>query len=236
MIIEGALSVKAALECKRREVIKVYIPNYKRSKDIGYIIHLCHVNDVAFESISKEIAQSMSKATTHGGIFAEVGYRQLENQINEDHNILLLEGIEDPYNLAMAIRSGLAANFKTVITNQRHYQESEAIILKASAGASERVNWVQTDDFKGLLNQVKEHGYHIVSALRSDASIAYDQYDYPTKVCLCIGGERRGLSKVVIEDSDGLIHIEYDNDVKVALSAVSATAVLAFEIQRQRKK
>jgi 23S rRNA (guanosine2251-2'-O)-methyltransferase len=136
----------------------------------------------------------------------------------------------------MAMRTALAANFQTVISRQRDYHESEAIVLKASAGASERLTWIMVDHFESILSDLKAADYHLVSAVRSDASIAYDQYKYPKRVCLCIGGERRGLSRAILDASDGFVHIPYDKEVRIALSAVSATAVLTFEMVRQRKK
>jgi 23S rRNA (guanosine2251-2'-O)-methyltransferase len=234
MIIEGSLSVKAALENQKRIIHQVYFAQEKKSRDFQYIKHLCHKNEVLFSLIPRVEIDSMASGHTHGGVLAEVDYRKNEtiNQ-NIDGHALLVEGVEDPYNLGMMLRTAAAAGFKMVITGDREYQDSEAIILKASAGASEALTWIKTDDFLRTLNTLKQEGVLVVSALRSDESIPYQEFKYPDKVCLCIGGERRGLSKVVVEASDAYVHILYPNQVKIALSSVSATAVLVFEIVRQ---
>ena len=237
MIIEGSLSVKSAIENSKRVINKVFLSEGKRSKDIQYIKHLCYKHNIDFELISKEAIGELAIGKTHGGVIADVGFRAKETL--KDHvygNVLLVEGVEDPYNLGMMLRTCAAAGFKTIITNERDYQESEAIILKSSAGASESLVWLRTDDFVVLLQELKQKDYEVVSALRSNQSIPYDQHQYHHRTCLCIGGERRGLSKGVIENSDVLTHITYDTNVKIALSAVSATAVIAFEIVRQRRK
>ncbi len=236
MIIEGSLSVKAAIENKKRTINNVLISEGKKSKDIQYIKHLCYKNNIHFEYKSKETINEIAIGRTHGGVIADVDYRFNETieDINQG-NVLLVEGVEDPYNLGMMLRTCAAAGFVAVITNDRDYQDSEATILKASAGASDALIWVRTDNFKLQLEKIKSRGYQVVSALRSHLSISYDQHQYSDKTCLCVGGERRGLSKDVIEASDMLVHILYDSNVKIALSSVSATAVIAFEIVRQRR-
>lgn len=234
MIIEGALSIKAALENNKRAINHVYFAQEKKSRDFQYIKHLCYKNEVAFSLIPKEEIDKLATGHTHGGVLADVEFRinEVVNQQIKGH-ILLIEGIEDPYNLGMMLRTAAAAGFSAVITRERDYQDSEAIILKASAGASEALIWIQTNDFLVSLNHLKQQKVQVISALRSNDSIPYQEYSYPMQVCLCIGGEKRGLSKVVIEASDAFVHILYPSQVKVALSAVSATAILAFEIVRQ---
>lgn len=235
MIIEGSLSVKAALENQKRTVEHVYFAQEKKSRDFQYIKHLCYKHDVTFSLLPRSEVDSMAIGHTHGGVLAKVDYRH--NEILEKNiqgHALLVEGVEDPYNLGMMLRSAAAAGFTMVITGNREYQDSEAIILKASAGASEALSWIKTDDFESTLHCLKQEGVLIVSALRSDQSVPYQDFVYPERVCLCIGGERRGLSKQVVQASDAFVHILYPNQVKIALSAVSATAVLTFEIVRQQ--
>ena len=53
-------------------------------------------------------------------------------------------------------------------------------------------------------------------------------------IFLLIGGEKRGLSARVLEQADTVITIPYGRKFKQALDTTSATAVLAFEVMRQR--
>lgn len=236
MIIEGALSVKAALKHQKRDIHRVCISQNKHSRDIEYIKHLCYKDNIEIILTDKKTIDSMTIGKTHGGIIAEVSHRKYEDPaMIQNGNVLLVEGVEDPYNLGMMLRTCAAAGFKAVITNDRHYQDSEAIILKASAGSSESLIWIRSDDMKIMLLDLHKKGYEVISALRSDTSVPYDEHRYVKDTCLCIGGEKRGLSRDVIESSDGFVHIIYQSDVKVALSAVSATAVIAFEMVRQAR-
>ena len=49
-----------------------------------------------------------------------------------------------------------------------------------------------------------------------------------------IGGEKRGLSRTVVELSDHFVQIFYPTQIKAALSAAASAAVLCFEVVKQR--
>ena len=50
---------------------------------------------------------------------------------------------------------------------------------------------------------------------------------------LIVGGERRGISKSVLEQADIVVKIPYGRDFRASLSAASATTILGYEIFRQ---
>ncbi|MBR2825052.1 MAG: hypothetical protein IKE51_02125 [Solobacterium sp.] len=64
----------------------------------------------------------------------------------------------------------------------------------------------------------------------------YTDANFTQPIVLLIGGEIRGLSSKVLKESDQNIFIPYANDFHNALNAAGASAVLGFEILRQRSK
>ena len=70
--------------------------------------------------------------------------------------------------------------------------------------------------------------------MRKDA-IPYFDVDYKQPILLAVGGEMRGLSKVVLDNIENNIYIPYGNDFRNALNASSAIAVLGYEVLRQRR-
>jgi 23S rRNA (guanosine2251-2'-O)-methyltransferase len=145
--------------------------------------------------------------------------------------VVLLEGIEDPFNLGQMMRTIYVAGFDGVILSERDWSHVETTLLKSSAGAFERLMMVKMDD--KLLPSLKQAGFTLAITDRSDNACSYQNYHYPTPLILAIGGERRGLSKSVIQAADVALRIDYPSHVKLALSAVSACALLVFEAQRQ---
>ena len=61
------------------------------------------------------------------------------------------------------------------------------------------------------------------------------EYRFPQKVCIAIGGEMRGLSKLVQSQSSQNLFIPYHAEFKNALTAASSSAIFAFEYLRQKE-
>lgn len=230
MILEGALSVKAALTYQRRVIHEVILP-LKLSKDQAYIYHLCKKNNVKVRQ-SDDVSELVS-GRTHGGVLAIVEAMATHQTPSFKGLVLVVEGVDDPFNLGMIMRTSAISGFTTIITNTKDFYDNEATIVKSSAGMSESLEWIRSDDIPSLLKQYKKLGYSCFVAQRSDQSKPFDQVKYSQKSILAIGGEKRGLSKDILDLSDTHIVIDYPSTQRIALSAVSATSILTYHIGRQ---
>ena len=235
--IEGAISVKAALSYKRREIYKIYIDKKKKDKNTDYIRNLAKKMNVPVEDADSGTIINITDGNSHGGICAVAGKRSYQNSddILKKGNpfILLLEGIEDPFNFGYCIRSAYAAGATGILTSARNWSNAEPVILKSSAGASEMIDIACSDGFKEILLKAKDIGLTVISADRKDAAPLYET-DLKRPVILAIGGQMRGLSKDVKDLTDERIYIPYENGFRNALNASCACAVVCFEAMRQR--
>ncbi len=236
MIIEGSLSVKAAIKGNKRVVEEVMIDKHKNGKDINYIINLCKEKAIKVKRIDKAEIENIADGKSHGGILAKVKereYQSLKSCFNENSFVVLIEGIEDPFNLGYIYRTLYSAGCGGVITNKRNYQNFENIILKSSAGAFDLINIHQSDDLKASIDFAKNKGFKVYAAMRKNA-LSYFEVDYMEKVLIAFGGEMRGLSKAVLDNVDQNVYIPYANDFKNALNASSAISAISYEVLRQR--
>ena len=81
----------------------------------------------------------------------------------------------------------------------------------------------------------KSKGYTVVCADENTDNILGEcQLKLP--ILLIVGGEKRGISKAVIDSADILVKIGYDREFRASLSAASATTMFSYEISRQNKK
>ena len=146
---------------------------------------------------------------------------------------VVLEGIEDPYNFAYAIRSLYASGADGIIVPTDRFKDSSGLICKASAGTSELINtW--TCDTLSAVNLFKSKNYKIISAgIRN--SISFYEADLKKPLLLIVGGEKRGISNAVIERSDAIVRIEYGKKFNGSLPASSAATVLGYEVYRQNR-
>lgn len=240
MKFEGALSTKAALLAGRRKVDKILIDKDKKSKDTDFIVKMAKQKQIPVHFVSRQEIDDQCDGKTHGGVLCEVQEREYQKlsesfQSEEPKFICVLEGIEDPFNLGYALRTLYSAGCHGVILRKRDWTMSENVIIKSSAGASEYINWIESEDIAKDIQFCKAQGCACLAAMRKDA-ISYFDCDYTQSVVLAIGGEMRGLSRSVLEEVDQNIYIPYANDFRNALNASSAIAALSFEVVRQRRK
>ena len=150
MILEGSLSVKAALQNGRRKVHRLLIDEKKKDRDTGYILFLAKEMNIPVERCKREDLDAMAVGKTHGGVLAETGsriYQDLSECLNSENPfVVFLEGIEDPFNLGYIARTLAAVGCSGVVMPERDFSYSESVILKSSAGASERINWVMSKE------------------------------------------------------------------------------------------
>lgn len=237
-IVEGSLSTKAVIEARRRTVLKVLINKKKKSRDISYIEKIARKNKVEVKRVDEEKINEIAKGKTHGGVIAFVGereYQSVEDILNKKNPfIAVLEGIEDPFNFGYCLRSLYAAGCDGVVVASRNWTTVVDVVTKSSAGASEFIDIVKSDDLSETIKRLKQSGLKVYGANRKDAKSLYET-SFEKSLVLAIGGEKRGLSKKVSLTCDENIFIPYANNFKNAINGSSATAILSFEIFRQRR-
>ncbi len=239
IILEGSISVKAALEAERRSVYEIIVDQRKPDRNRNYILNLAKNKGVKITTTSAEKISTLAGGTSHGGLLALVGdrtYQKIDDLLSHPLPFLaVLEGIEDPYNFGGALRSLYAAGVTGVFVPERNWCSAAGVVTKASAGASEFLNIATVSDWDEMLNKAKEKGVRILCAERKDAISLYES-NLTGPLMLVFGGEMRGISAKIMKHSDQNVFLPYGSDFRNALSANSAAAVFAFEAYRQRNK
>lgn len=238
-IVEGNISVKAVLQAGRRSVSQIIVDAHKKDKDTAFILRKAKEQQIPIRSTSREEIDKLAEGKTHGGLIALCGersFQQLEDLAKKEELFLaMVEGIEDPFNFGYVLRTLYAAGCDGVIIPPRNWTTAAGVVTRASAGASEYIPLIVADDMEMILQGLKDKQITLVCAQRSDAISLYD-YQFPTRTCIAIGGEMRGLSKLVLSHSEQNLYIPYRQDFRNAMTAAASTAIFAFEIVRQNEQ
>lgn len=238
IILEGKISVKAALFSPYREVINIYIDKKKKDRDSSFIKRKAQEKGIKVTFVEREEIDAMASGKTHGGVIAEVSersFQHIDDILKENVFLAIVEGVEDPFNYGSVLRSLYAAGCDGILVSERNWTTAASTLAKSSAGASEYLPMIVCTDFDETLQYIKNKGVRIICANRDDSSIVMYDEDYTKSICICIGGEKRGLSKVILNNSDQNVYIPYNQEFKNALSAQSASTILAYEVLRQRR-
>ena len=243
-ILEGMTSISALLNSNGvndRKIEKVLIDRTKRkskSAQIGFLTAKSHELGFPVEFVDSAEIDVLAVGNTHGGILALCTPRTIPTLSAEDIQpnqfYVYLEGIEDPYNFGYAIRSLYAAGVSGIVLPPRNWMSAGGVVARASAGASECLPIFQADG-EDAVKLFKEAKYTVLCAgIRDSVSIFEEHFPYP--VLLVVGGEKRGISRALLDAADHIVRIDYGRDFSGSLSAASAATVMAFEIFRQNRK
>lgn len=234
MIIVGKISVKAIVENQKRDIEKIYLMDKLRNNDVRYIRNIA--KGIPIEIMSREELTQISGVDNHGGYAISCSKRKNDDIYpilkNKTISILLVEGMRDPFNMGEIFRTALAMGFDAIISSEYDFYDNEKIVVRSSAGASEKLLWHQSSDLEKTIATLKEKDVSIVAAHRADNNSVLGSYQFSDKVCICIGGALRGLSTKVLEHADEFVRIDYD--AKIALSTVASCNIFTYERFRQQ--
>ena len=184
-----------------------------------------------FESLNE-----ITLGASHGGIVAIANDRTLpclteSAKLESNGFYAMIQGIEDPYNFGYSLRSLYATGCDGIILPERNWMSAAGVVARSSAGASElfpifKSNPEEAVDIFHSLN------YRVVCADERTDNIL-GNCDLKLPLLLIVGGEKRGISKSLIDKTDILVKINYAREFTASLSAASATTMFAYEIMRQ---
>ncbi len=144
-----------------------------------------------------------------------------------------LDGITDPRNLGAIIRSVSAFSGHGVIVPERRSVGVTASAWKTSAGAAVRVPVARVGNLNNTLKSFKDMGIFVLG-LDGDGDTSLPELTLGTEpVCLVVGSEGKGLSRLVRENCDQIVSIPIDSAME-SLNASMAVGISLYEISRKR--
>lgn len=245
-IFEGMTSIRATLRgidegYNDRPIDKILfdVDKLKKiGKDIGYLKAVSKKYGYEIVESNGGELDRLALGTSHGGIIAFMGKRTLpclSSQIHlpERGFFAMIEGIEDPYNFGYSLRSLYAMGCDGIVLPERNWMSAAGVVARSSAGASERLP-MYCSAAEDACEIFKKQGYSILCA-EEKTDLILGECELTLPILLVVGGEKRGISKSVLELADMKVKIGYSREFRASLSAASATTMFAYEIARQNK-
>lgn len=240
-ILEGSLTVQAALQSGWREIYEILIAEQKRNdRRLGRLQRQAEAAGIKVSYRSRSEIQALASGESHGGVLARAGERRfcrLEDLLPAAGAafIVMLDGIEDPYNFAGAARALYAAGADGIVLRPRNWTSAGALVGRASAGAIERMPLAIAESASAAAAFFRAQGLTVAAAAKSDRALSIYQADLSLPLFLLIGGERRGVTRSFLATVDLQLLIPYGRDFGPAIGTVGAAAIIAFEAMRQRR-
>ena len=239
MVVEGHVSVEAVLEAGVRPVRRVWAtrPGDRR---FGRLRALAREGGVLIDRVEPAAIRELATGRTHGGVIALVGPRrersvaQLIGEVGEGALVVMLDGIEDPFNYGQAVRALYAAGVDGLVV-RRSWETAVGTVTRASAGATELMPSARTESAEEAAAICRRAGYRVACSVATGDAIELSEADLTGSVFLLIGGERRGVTRSFVEQADLRVRIGYGRDQAPELGAATSAAIIGFEALRQRR-
>ncbi|HEX7506050.1 MAG TPA: 23S rRNA (guanosine(2251)-2'-O)-methyltransferase RlmB [Polyangia bacterium] len=240
-VVFGVRPIEELCRARPREVVIVYVADGYRSKEIETAVAVAKDRGITVEFRPRALVADLAASPNHQGMAAIAGefhYARIDEMLaaataaNEPALLLILDCITDPQNFGALVRSAEVLGAHGVIVPDKHAAPVTGGVVKASAGASERMRIARVHNLLGTIDWLREQGVGVWGGA-AEGAIQLDHADLKGPVALIVGGEGRGLRTAVARRCSSLVQIPQRGHV-ASLNASVAGAILLYEAMRQR--
>ena len=153
----------------------------------------------------------------------------LQQPPKDNFQLLALDGITNPQNLGMIIRSACAGGIDGIILPRKGCAQIDPLVIKASVGTLFRTRILRCEKLAPVLEKFAAGGAQ-VSALSSHARDTLRDIDDRHPHIFVLGNETQGVSDEVSQACTHRLRIPMQNDVESLNVAVTA-ALICFRNQ-----
>ena len=237
LLLAGRKPIREAVQ-SGRDIEKILVAKGDLSGSARQIVSMARERGIIVQYVERNRLDAFGVA--HQGMLAVASafhYASVSDMLasaeekREPPFLILLDGIQDPHNLGAIIRTAECAGCHGVIIPERRAAGLSVAAVKASAGAVEYVPVARITNVTREIEQLQAKGIWTVAAVMDGTS--YDEAELTGPICLVIGSEENGISRLVLEHCDFRVSVPMLGNIS-SLNASVAAGVLMYEIRRQR--
>ncbi len=239
--VEGRQAVRELLLAGERRTYEIVISNeIERVDIIADILDLADELRVPVTHVSRTKLDSVSHTDAPQGIVAragEISETPLENLFETVDGqapfLLAVDGVTDPGNLGALLRIAECAGVTGVILPKHRAVHVTPTVTKTAAGAIEYLPMALVGGLPTAIETMKAAGIWTVGLDMAGDTAIHNLEVAQSGVCLVLGAEGKGLSRLVRQRCDLTASIPLHGRL-ASLNVASAGAVACYEIARLR--
>ncbi len=243
LLVLGRRPVREALERTPDRIGKVFLQR-SGGGELAEIRRIAVRAGVQVQFVPVGRLRQLARGIAHQGaaaLMAPVAYVALDDLLasaaptleevkRRKPRLLVLDGMQDPFNFGAVLRSAAASGVVGIIVPRSGMAPLNAAAMKASAGAAGRVPIARTASVADAIHQLKERGYWVAGAdAGGDVSVWDMVWDRPMAVV--IGNEAKGIRPAVLTACDYRVRIPMTGPAE-SLNASVAAGILLFAAAR----
>jgi 23S rRNA (guanosine2251-2'-O)-methyltransferase len=239
--------VRELLIAERRKVHEVWISaELEGDQGVADIVEIAVARRVPVHHVARARLEREARSEAPQGVLAhaaEIPEADLGELIGLRRDaksappfLVAVDGVTDPGNLGAIIRSCDGAGVTGVLLPRHRSVHVTPTVAKASAGAVEYVPMALVPGLPAALKQLKDHGVWVVGLDDGADRTLYEIEPLATEpICIVLGAEGAGLSRLVRERCDSIVSIPMAGHVS-SLNVSTAAAIALFEVSRLRQE
>src|SRR5688572_26296486 len=237
-LICGINPVMEALNAGSRHFDRLLVVKGIRNQRVSEAIARASQLGIPLRFEPRETLDRMAGGIPHQGLVAVVSAKPvitLEKLLEGARTpalLVLLDGVEDPRNLGAILRTVEAAGADGVLLPDRHSAGLSETVSRSSAGGLEHVQVARIGNVSQAIDELKARGVWVVG-FDASGTERWDAVDYRRPIALVLGGEGRGIRRLVRERCDHLVSLPLFGHVG-SLNVSVAAGIALYEVVRQR--
>ena len=242
--VEGRQAVRELLIAGKRRVREVWISAEPDATEVvSDIVEIARTMRVTVTQVARRKLDQQARSEAPQGVIAfaeqlqEAELATLMRRTPKGPPFLVaVDGVTDPGNLGALLRSCDGAGVHGVVLPRHRAVHVTPTVAKAAAGAIEHVPMAVVGGLPAALARMKEAGIWVVG-LDDDAERSlFDLGDLAADaICLVLGAEGTGLSRLVRERCDLIVSIPMRGRLS-SLNVSAAAGLAVYEVARYRSR
>jgi 23S rRNA (guanosine2251-2'-O)-methyltransferase len=241
--VEGRHAVRELLIAGRRRVREVWVvEDLDDAQMVDDIAELALNDGVPVREVSRKKLFSVARTESPQGVLAyaeALPEHDIDDLVEQRPGqpvpfLLAVDGVTDPGNLGALLRSAECAGVNGVVLPRHRAVHVTPTVTKAAAGAVEYLPMTLVGGLPAAITRMQRAGIWVVGLDASGDQPVFDLALGTEPVCLVLGAEGAGLSRLVRQRCDALASIPLLGNL-ASLNVAAAGALACFEIARRRR-
>lgn len=242
--IEGRQAVRELLLAGRRRVREIWVAgDLDDNETVQDIIEIASHERIPVQYVARKRLEAASRSEAPQGIIAfanGVPEAELADFVRRVPGrpapfLVAVDGVTDPGNLGALLRCCDGAGVQGVILPRHRAVHVTPTVAKSAAGAVEYVPMAMVGGLPSALTTIKDQGIWVVGLADEADRDLFDIGDLAVDgICLVMGAEGAGLSRLVRERCDMIVSIPMLGRLS-SLNVSAAAALATYEVARARR-
>ncbi|MCU1392596.1 MAG: rRNA ((2251)-2-O)-methyltransferase RlmB [Ilumatobacteraceae bacterium] len=240
--VEGRQAVRELLIAGKRKVKEIWIASdLDINEVIDDIVALARNERVQVLEVNRRKLDAVAKSEAPQGVIAfanslpEADFNDfLKRRPGRPPFLVAVDGVTDPGNLGALLRCCDGAGVDGVVLPRHRAVHITPTAAKSAAGAVEHVPMAVVGGLPAALARIKDAGIWVIGLDDASDRSLFEITDLATEgVCLVLGAEGAGLSRLARERCDVIVSIPMLGRLS-SLNVSAAAALATYEIARHR--